>query len=238
MLGMNFKTVALCLALVGAPFSVAAEESPGRFRVVGKAMISVPAELAEISIGVETRSDVLDEAVASNSVTMQEVIGQIRAAGVAEGDIRTTRFQIYEPGGRYRDEDEPPPPRYAVSNTLLVTVRELDALGAILTAVSSGGANDINSLSFRVDDPTPHIAEARRRAVKDARDKAALYAEASGVTLGRLVEFTEGENLLDGMVEEEVVMMEPSSVGVPNVSIASADVVFDDTVTLVYEIAE
>ncbi len=237
-MGMGFRTVALCLALVGAPVSVMAEEATGRFRVVGMAMISVPAELAEISIGVETKSDVLGEAVASNSVTMKEVIGQIRAAGVAEGDIRTTRFRIYEPSGSHRDEDEPPPPRYGVSNTLLVTVRELDALGAILTAVSSSGANDINSLSFRVDDPTPHIAEARRRSVKDARDKAALYAEASGVTLGRLVDFTEGDSLLGGMFDEEVVMMEPSSDGVPNVSIAAADVEFDDAVTLVYEIAE
>lgn len=177
--------------------------------------------------------DDLDAAVAANSAAVQAAMAEMREAEVAEVDIRTLNFSVSEPRElRFGDDDAPPPPKHEVSNTLEVTVRQIGTLGAILAAVSSSGANEIHGLSFQVDDEAPHLAEARRLAVRDARGKAALYAEAAGVTLGRLLDFAEGTALSH---EKVGIVYEPEAV-VEEVPLGSAEVSFTEGVTLIYAI--
>ena len=53
------------------------------------------------------------------------------------------------------------------------------------------GANTLGGLSFGLEDDTEAMDAARRTAVADAQRKAALYAEAAGVKLGRILSITE-----------------------------------------------
>ncbi|MFQ5826825.1 MAG: SIMPL domain-containing protein, partial [Dehalococcoidia bacterium] len=43
----------------------------------------------------------------------------------------------------------------------------------------------VDNISFTIDDPTPLYAQARERAVLDAKAKAEQLAELSGITLGK-----------------------------------------------------
>ncbi|MCC5621657.1 SIMPL domain-containing protein, partial [Nostoc sp. CHAB 5715] len=80
---------------------------------------------------------------------------------------------------------------YAASNALTVRVRELSAVGAILDKVVSLGVNQGGDISFVNDDPKPSLAEARKRAVGDAMDRARILAEAANVKLGRILSIEE-----------------------------------------------
>ena len=85
---------------------------------------------------------------------------------------------------------------YQVSNTVTVTVRDLEELGSILDKSVTVGANTINGVSFAVADPSKLYDEARKTAFADARSKAELYATAAGGTLGELesIRETQGFN--------------------------------------------
>ena len=63
-------------------------------------------------------------------------------------------------------------------------VLELNRLGAILDAVVQAGGNRVQGVSFSLAEPGPHIDQARRKAVADARHRAELYAAEAGVKVG------------------------------------------------------
>ena len=69
---------------------------------------------------------------------------------------------------------------YKASNQLMVRVRDLKNLGKTLEAVVKAGGNTINGISFDIDKPKASRDEARVVAIKDAADKAELYAKAVG----------------------------------------------------------
>ena len=62
---------------------------------------------------------------------------------------------------------------------------------ARLDGLVSQGINGIDSLQFGVDDPKPVLDEARRLAVQDALEKAALFTEAAGVKTGAVTQISE-----------------------------------------------
>ena len=125
----------------------------------------------------------------------------------------------------------PPSP---AGNTVHIRVRDLDKLGGLLDQVVEDGANTFNGLSFGLQDSTDAKNEARRRAVADARAKAELYAEAAGVSLGKIIELTDGVTS-----SPQPMFMERSAMVMSDaVPIAEGEVSTSARVTITFEIAE
>jgi uncharacterized protein len=68
-----------------------------------------------------------------------------------------------------------------------VESRNLDGLESLVVDLVAAGANEIEGIDFDVIAKRELRAQARREAVAAARDKAQLYAEAAGVTLGPVI---------------------------------------------------
>ena len=79
---------------------------------------------------------------------------------------------------------------YQVSNNVSVTVA-LDKAGSVLDALVSSGSNQIGGIGFSIHDPKPLQAQARQDAVKDAIERAQLYASAANVKLGPILSIQE-----------------------------------------------
>ncbi|MXU66129.1 SIMPL domain-containing protein [Oceanomicrobium pacificus] len=162
-------------------------------RVEGVGVTRVAPDLARITLGVDTQAETAAAAMAGNNESMAQVMLTLTDAGVAKDDIQTERInlsQIYGP----REPDSrglPPVIGFAASNAVRVTLRDLDEVGGVLDAVSTGGANRIQSIGFDISDPGAAQNAARRDAVSDAMRRAALYAEAAGVTLGPVLKILE-----------------------------------------------
>ena len=99
-----------------------------------------------------------------------------------------------------------------MTNMVSVKVRDLDAVGRVVDdAVEAGGdALRVNSIAFTIDDPTELQAEARVKAMRDAKAKAEALAEEGGVKLGRPIIISESvflpvkeERYFKGGVPEE-----------------------------------
>jgi hypothetical protein len=79
-----------------------------------------------------------------------------------------------------------------------VTVNDLGHIGPLIDALVNSGANQLQGVQFGIRDAGPLEDKARLAAVADARRKAALYAEAAGVTLGAVLRIEERGAQLPG----------------------------------------
>ena len=168
--------------------------------VSGNGTISVAPDLAMLDFGVETRAPNVSEANSQASIAMDAVIEALKARGVKDEDIQTSRFSIY-PRYDYIEEEKDGVRSsrevlvgYRVRNSGTVKLRDLDAVGEVIDEVVTAGGDNvrISDISFTLEDPKPKMAELREMAVKDAKAKAEHLAELSEVSVGRLIYISEG----------------------------------------------
>jgi uncharacterized protein len=185
-----------------APVAAQSPEAPEysaaqTITVVGQGSVRVTPDIAQINIGVETLAESVSEAVAENAAKMEALLAALEAEGVAEKDIQTTNFSVYferypeSPRVLEEGAAAEAKPQYRVSNMVNVTVRDLDTVGEVLDAVLEAGANNIWGVNFSLDDPQEARAEARTKAMADARVRAEALAELSEVDLGPVMAISE-----------------------------------------------
>lgn len=200
---------ALLAASCAAKTTVVQSALPQGISVSGHGEAEGKPDIARVTLGIETREKVASEATERANQQMGSILTAIKQKGVPDEDIRTQNFSINfelepSPPGPYPAEAEgrpapagkpdstdaaAPGPRgfYRVSNTVVVTVRKLDDLGALLGAATAAGANNVWGVQFDIEDPSKLEAEARSEAMAEAKSRAEQLARLAGVTLGRVV---------------------------------------------------
>ena len=180
------------------------------------ALLSVTAEgdskrtpdVALFSAGVVTQATTATEALADNSRKMESVIAALKRSGVADRDIQTSAISLQprysnperDAQIRAREMREPyvaptEPARiigYEARNTVQVRARRLDQMGKIIDTLINAGANQVDGPSFTLDEPRDALDEARAEAVANGRERAELYAKATGMRVTRLLSVSEG----------------------------------------------
>ena len=146
---------------------------------------------ATITLGVQTLGATAADAMRQNRDRMNATVDAIRKQGVAAPDIRTSGLSL---NAQYAYDNGQPPrlTGYQAVNEVSVTVRDLARLGGVADAVVEAGANQVSGIAFGLSDPAAAEDQARRAAVKALAAKAALYAEATGYRVVRLVNLSEG----------------------------------------------
>lgn len=180
--------------------SLALPAYAGTISIEGRGEVMAAPDMAQINSGVTTQGATAREALDANTAAMAELIAALKAAGIEARDIQTSGFSV-NPNYVYSDERDANgyslPPRingYQVSNTVTVTVRQLDSLGTILDKSVTIGANTVNGVSFAVADPSELYNDARKAAFADARAKAELYAAAAGGRLENIESISESQS--------------------------------------------
>jgi len=163
---------------------------PRNIAVSGTGKVYLTPDIATISIGVHKEDESATRAVESNNAQAKEVTDILLEIGVEEEDIKFSNFNIY-PEQRFDENGIQSATIYVVDNTVFVTVRELNNLGAIMGSVVEAGANSIFGIQFDVADKTQSLSEARKLAVDNAQEKAEELAQAAGVTLGEIQSINE-----------------------------------------------
>lgn len=164
--------------------------------VSGSGTVSAAPDVAQLSVGVEVQDKTVADAQRRARDAMNAIRKVLLDSGVAEKDIKTTSFNIYQVTQWIDRLGQEEIVGYRVSNMISVKVRNLDNVGAIIDGVAEAGGDvtRINSISFSVDDPTLFLTQAREEAMKDAMAKAKQMAELAEVTLGKPIYITEGSS--------------------------------------------
>ncbi len=185
-----------CAAALFLSSPSSADENDGDFRrqitVSGLGEIRAVPDMANLSAGVISLGDTAAQALEKNTNDMQGVFNALSQLGIAQKDIQTSNFSVSPRYGRYDKSDIPPKIiGYQVSNSVTITLRDLDKLGEALDSFVTAGANNLGGVQFGFADPSALKTKARIAAVKDAKARAKLYAETAGATLGPVLTIQE-----------------------------------------------
>ena len=191
----KLRTATVLSALLLTPLwigpAAGAEELPS-ITVHGAGSVEAPPDMAIVSAGAVSQAEHVAAALTANNEKVAQILALAEKSGIAGADVQTETVSIHPV---YEDKRGaaglPAIAGYRVSNTVSIRLRKLDKLGDLLGGLATVGANRIGHIRFGVSDPETPLRRARRRAVADARARAALYAEAAGVALGRVLRIDE-----------------------------------------------
>lgn len=187
---VSLVAVAAVLVLASACFEASVEEGGEEVRSIsvnGTGEVRAEPDIATVSTGVEVRAETVAAARAGAAQAANAVIATLRDRGVEASDIRTVNFYVY-PEYDYRNET-PRVTGYVFSNTVQVTIRDVEAVGDLIDAIAAAGGDAVrfDGISFSHADPGTLAEQARELAVADARAKAEQLAALTGVTLGPII---------------------------------------------------
>ncbi len=159
-------------------------------QVAGLGSVQAKPDTASISIGVSTEDGNAQAAVSRNNAATAKVIAELEGAAIEKKDLKTSNFSVY-PQYRTEGPDKHQIITYRATNTVTVTVHNLNKVGEILTKAVAAGSNQISGPNFSVSDSETHLAEARKKAVENALAKASIFANAAGMKLGAILSMIE-----------------------------------------------
>jgi uncharacterized protein YggE len=225
---MRILVLALALTL-----GQAAQAEQAQIVVSGEGAVMAVPDMAEISLGARAVRPTPEEAMQAVSVAAGAVLGQLAGQGIAPEDMQTTSVNLHRKSRWDQGQNKEIIEGYEASTMVRVQVRKLDQLGQILSASVVDGANAVSGLSFQVSDPRPLEDAARKAAVQDAMAKAALYAEAAGVSLGAVQQISDVAAPSGGPTPR-FAMMESADA----MPVAAGEIQTTARVTMVFEIAQ
>lgn len=162
------------------------------FSGTGTVLAKPDVAVAELAISVEGLT--ADQAQEEANQKSQTVVQYLKDADIDEDDIRTSSYSIYPQydyiNGRSRIRG------YQVTQSLTVKIRDLEKANEILDGVVGAGVNQVNNFQFTVDDPEELRAEAREKAIANAKEKAKKLRNQLDIRLGRIVGFSEGDDVV------------------------------------------
>lgn len=156
--------------------------------VTGVGTVTVKPDTARVNVGVRVSAATASEALDRASVSATALIAAVKDAGVSADDITTTDVSVYP---MYSNENIIT--SYVASNSLVVTVRDIDRAGEIIDAAATAAGDDItiSGIMFFVDETETVIGAARTEAIENARARAEAYAAGGDVTLGEVLRISE-----------------------------------------------
>ena len=140
--------------------TAAMPQPPRTISITGKGDAAMTPDIARLSMGVTTSGATPREALDANNKAMQAVIDGLKSLGLGVTDIQTSGLSlnpVYDNSGAV-----PKLTGYQARNGVALKVKDVARLGEILDLTVSAGANEINSLSFDVQDKEAAIAAAAR----------------------------------------------------------------------------
>ncbi|MBO6176401.1 MAG: SIMPL domain-containing protein [Treponema sp.] len=152
--------------------------------VSGQGSIFVENDTAKIIFSIVTRNYDINKAVSDNAAKSTQVNEALSKAGLLKSDIATSNYSVQQ-------DANPSPTRvnygaYTVSNSIIVTVRDISRTGEIIDLCVKNGANQFSSLGFYASQTEKAKKEAEVLAIKNAESKAKSLAAASAAKLGKV----------------------------------------------------
>lgn len=157
----------------------------------GRGSVVAKPDIAIIDITILTEANTSKAAQDDNSRKSQEVVSYLEDQGIKDKDIKTSGYNI-NPRYTYPRGGAPVITGYQVRQSINVKIRDLDSVGGILEGVVSAGANQVSGVNLTIDDQGALQEEARAKAIADAKEKAQSLEKQLGISLGRIINFSEG----------------------------------------------
>lgn len=161
--------------------------------VAGEATSRVEPDTATLTISVVTQSGQALTAQQENARKSKAVADAVKGKA-ATAEIKTSDYTL-QPQYDYRDNKLPKIVGYSARNSVIVTMTDLQGVGAVIDAASQAGANSIDGISFTLKETSPARGQALADATQQAMNKANSIAQALGGRVSRVIEENEASTV-------------------------------------------
>lgn len=205
-------------------------------RVSGTGKIIAVPDLATVTIGVASEGNTPTLVRDSTNKKINQIISFIKLQNIAEKDIQTSGFFLspkYDYSSAQNNQIG-----YQATQTVTVKIRAIDKsqqqLEKVLTGVVSNGANQIQGINFSFSNPDNFKQMIRKKAIKQAKNKAKELCEDAGIRLGRVLNIEESESSLPIPYPHAVAMSVKNQAVAPTIEAGTEEL--SETITLLFEV--
>ena len=175
----------------------------------GHGEVSAVPDIANVYFTIHREGKTVKEAQEAVVLVEKASLDFLKNNTIAEKDIKTSNAS-FNPKYEYKYDTKllmpcnefgcPPRPGknvisgYEAYESITVKVRNTDDVGKIMHGLGNLGVTDLSGPNFAIDNEEGLKAEARKKAIDDAREKAKVLAKDLDVSLGRIANFSESGN--------------------------------------------
>lgn len=174
----------LVFSVAGTNLAAAAE--PNTIAVSGMAEQEVAPDMAYIDVGINVRADDAETARTQEAQIASQIRRALLGLTITDNDLQNTSYYLYQEykvdrnGVRTAD-------KYVLDSSIKVTVKDLDKLSQVIDNVVEAGATNISNITYALSMQNIIQRQLLATAVENARDKAAVVANAGSRTLGNML---------------------------------------------------
>ena len=172
----------ICLLAIGSASAMAAQPDVPSISVSANATIEVAPDTAVISFDVNGKGRTAAEATNAAASKMEGVRHNLLGCNILGSDITTASYTLY-PDTDIKGKIT----GYTASNSVRIKLKDIAKLGPVIDKISAAGVDTINNISFSVSSRELYRNRLLAQAVENARQQAAVVANAGGRTLGKLL---------------------------------------------------
>lgn len=174
----------LVFSVAGTNLAAAAE--PNTIAVSGMAEQEVAPDMAYIDVGINVRADDAETARTQEAQIASQIRRALLGLAITDNDLQNTSYYLYQEykvdrnGVRTAD-------KYVLDSSIKVTVKDLDKLSQVIDNVVEAGATNLSNITYALSTQNIIQRQLLATAVENARDKAAVVANAGSRTLGNML---------------------------------------------------
>ena len=135
-----------------------------------------------------------------------ELFPKLKALGIDEKDIETTNYSVNPKygsqscSGKVQTMIYPPIPcstnavvGYEASESVNVKIRDTKNVAKVLSTLADSKITEVSGPNFQIDNPEKLKAEAKAKAIADAKEKAKVLGKSLGVRLVKIIGFSDND---------------------------------------------
>ena len=225
------------------PHSKYGNKSENTITFSGHGEVFAVPDIANIYFTINKESKTVKEAQTLVAEIEKKSLDFLKENNILEKDIKTSNASFnpkYDYGQVYCitypcPQRNPKIIGYEASESITIKIRNTDDVGKIIQGLGTLGVSNLNGPNFSIDNEDGLKTEARKKAIDDAKVKAAVLAKDLGVRLGKITSFSESGNYPVPMYAKTMMAREASDSSAP-AQIPKGENTISSDVSITYEI--
>lgn len=229
--------------LFGRSYQKYGDKSENTITFSGHGEVFAVPDIASIYFTISKESKTVKEAQTLVAEIEKKSLDFLKENNILEKDIKTSNASFnpkYDYGQIYCitypcPQRNPKIIGYEASESITIKIRNTDDVGKIMQGLGTLGVSNLNGPNFSIDNKEGLKAEARKKAIDDAREKAKVLARDLGVRLGKITSFSESGDYPVPMYAKTMMAGEASDSSAP-AQIPKGENTISSDVSITYEI--
>ena len=148
--------------------------------VSGEGKIKVIPDQGIISLGVENTGKEAAEVKKANDIIIEKILKFIKSNNIPSADFQTTNVSLNK-----NYDYEKKKYNYVANQTVTVTLKDLTKYNEFMMGITETGVTNIHGVEFKSSKMETYEAEARKKAILNAKQKALDYVSVLNQKIGK-----------------------------------------------------